>query len=231
VRQRRRWTAARSRSRRASGGTVGLTVRATTDAGPLTPSDRDSIFKPEFLDFLARARAASDSTRSRSGFAAAGQTASLTAADSAVITRYLRLERDVGAWNSSAAREKLMAGLPNYATYFGRDGMMTALMMRPVWTQAMTEHEIASVLRKLSPSGEVSHEEALGGQAIRENAAEYSASVAEYVRLARSVRRREADSALALARDVLRDLQAVREKLPHDRRRVPASCARGALLQ
>ena len=27
-----------------------------------------------------------------------------------------------------------MAGLPNFATYFGRDMMMTALMMRPIWT-------------------------------------------------------------------------------------------------
>ena len=156
------------------------------------------------------------------------QTATLTAADSAVITRYLRLERDVRGVELLSAREKLMAGLPNYATYFGRDGMMTALMMRPVWTQAMTEHEIASVLRKLSPSGEVSHEEALGGQAIRENAAEYSASVAGYVRLARGGRRREADSALARARDVLRDLQAVREnyRMMDDEFQLPVLAAR-----
>ena len=67
-----------------------------------------------------------------------------------------------------------MAGLPNFATYFGRDMLMAALMMRPVWRPAMAEHVIASVLRKLSPRGDVSHEEALGGQAIRENAAEYN---------------------------------------------------------
>ena len=42
-----------------------------------------------------------------------------------------------------------MAGLPNYATYFGRDMMMTALMMRPIWRPEMSEHVIASVLRKL----------------------------------------------------------------------------------
>ena len=69
-----------------------------------------------------------------------------------------------------SSREKLMAGLPNFATYFGRDMMMTALMMRPIWTPAMSEHVIARVLRKLGPDGDVSHEEALGGQAIRENA-------------------------------------------------------------
>ena len=26
-----------------------------------------------------------------------------------------------------------MAGLPNFATYFGRDMLMTALMMRSIW--------------------------------------------------------------------------------------------------
>src|SRR3989441_1220513 len=90
-----------------------------------------------------------------------------------------------------------MAGLPNFATYFGRDMLMTALLMEPVWAPAMPEHVIASALRKLSPTGDVSHEEALGGQAIREHAAEYN-------RLVDAGR-------LAQARAVLRDLQAVRE--------------------
>ena len=79
-----------------------------------------------------------------------------------------------------SSHEKLMAGLPNFATYFGRDMLMTALMMRSVWRPAMSEHVIASVLRKLSPSGDVSHEEALGGQAIRENAAEYNVLMGVY---------------------------------------------------
>jgi len=37
-------------------------------------------------------------------------------------------------------REKLMAGLPNFATYFGRDMLMTALLMQPVRAPAMSEH-------------------------------------------------------------------------------------------
>ena len=90
-----------------------------------------------------------------------------------------------------------MAGLPNFATYFGRDMMMTALMMRPIWTPAMSEHVIASVLLKLGPGGDVSHEEALGGQAIRENAVVYDSLV----------RAGRIDS----ARRVLADLQATRE--------------------
>src|SRR5256885_9653839 len=91
----------------------------------------------------------------------------------------------------------MMAGLPNFATYFGRDMLMTALLMQPVWAPAMPEHVIASALRKLSPEGDVSHEEALGGQAIRENAAEYNRLVSA--------------GRLARARAVLGDLQATRE--------------------
>ncbi|MGH7579864.1 MAG: hypothetical protein ACREM9_06810, partial [Gemmatimonadales bacterium] len=79
----------------------------------------------------------------------------------------------------------------------GRDMMMTALMMRPVWSPVMSEHVIASVLRKLGPGGAVSHEEALGGQAIRENALVYDSLVSA--------------GSLDRAREVLRNLQATRE--------------------
>ncbi len=92
-------------------------------------------------------------------------------ADSA---RSPRLERSIRGFELLCSREKLMAGLPNFATYFGRDMLMTALLMEPVWSDTMAEHVIAAALAKLAPTGEVSHEEALGGQAIREHAAEYN---------------------------------------------------------
>jgi hypothetical protein len=101
-----------------------------------------------------------------------------------------RLEREIRGFELLSSREKLMAGLPNYATYFGRDMLMTALLMESIWSDSMPEHVIAAALAKLNPAGEVSHEEALGGQAIRESAARYLA---------------HPDSA------ILRDLQAVRE--------------------
>jgi hypothetical protein len=84
-----------------------------------------------------------------------------------------RIEREIRGFELLSSREKLMAGLPNYATYFGRDMLMTALLMAPIWSDTMDEHVIAAALAKLNPDGEVSHEEALGGQAIRENAARY----------------------------------------------------------
>ena len=84
-----------------------------------------------------------------------------------------RLEREIRGFELLSSRQKLMAGLPTYATYFGRDMLMTALLMEPVWSDTMPEFVIGAALTKLSPDGEVSHEEALGGQAIRENVAEF----------------------------------------------------------
>jgi hypothetical protein len=84
-----------------------------------------------------------------------------------------RLEREIRGFELLSSRQKLMAGLPTYATYFGRDMLMTALLMEPVWSDTMPEFVMGAALAKLAPDGEVSHEEALGGQAIRENGAEF----------------------------------------------------------
>jgi hypothetical protein len=181
---------------------IRFTVRVTTDAPPLTPLTREQIFNPVFLRFLNDARVAADRARGN---------AAKNADAAAMVSRYRLLERDVRGTELLSSKEKLMAGLPNYATYFGRDMMMTSLMMQPVWTDAMPEFVIASALRKLGPEGDVSHEEALGGQAIRENSAQYNAHMAEYFRLIRRGSRAAADTALAHARALLPDLQKVRE--------------------
>jgi len=160
--------------RRPAGGLVRFTVRVTTDAAALTPLSRTEMFNDDFRHFAETVRG-----------------------DSAHPDRFRRLEREVRGMELLCSREKLMAGLPNFATYFGRDMLMTALLMEPVWAPAMPEHVIASALRKLSSTGDVSHEEALGGQAIREHASEYN---------------RLLDAGqVAQARAVLKDLQAVRE--------------------
>ena len=63
-------------------------------------------------------------------------------------------------------------------------------MMRPIWRADMSAFAIASALRKLGPRGDVSHEEALGGQADREAANEYADLVdASLTRRRRSARR------------------------------------------
>lgn len=180
---------------------IRFTIRVTTDGPSLNPLSRDQIFNAAFLRFLNDSRLAADRART---------TAARNPADAAKVMRYRLLERDVRGTELLSSKEKLMAGLPNYATYFGRDMMMTSLMMQPVWTDAMPEFVIASALRKLGPEGDVSHEEALGGQAIRENAAEYNAHMANYFAL-RQRSRSAADTALSKARALLADLQKVRE--------------------
>ena len=129
---------------------VTVTVEIATDAPALTPLDRDAIFNAAFRRFYESVRA-----------------------DTAHPLRFRQLEREVRGFELLSSKEKLMAGLPTYATYFGRDMLMTALLMEPVWSDTMAENVIAAALRKLGPPGDVSHEEALGGQAIRENAARY----------------------------------------------------------
>jgi hypothetical protein len=173
-----------------SSSPVRLTLRVATDAPALTPLSRAQIFNREFLEFLAGTR---------------------TGGDTEATTRYRRLERQVKAVELLSSEEKLMAGLPNFATYFGRDMMVTALMMRSIWTPTMSEHVIGSVLRKLGPDAEVSHEEALGGQAIRENAVVYDSLVKQYLRVSRRGQDRRAEAILTRAARVLAQLQATRE--------------------
>jgi hypothetical protein len=194
-----RTVAIRSRT----GRPVRFRVRVFTSAEPLTPLSREEIFNPEFLRFLDQARGSAGADSTRQG---------------------RRLEREVLGVELLSSREKLMAGLPNFATYFGRDGMMTALMMRPIWTPAMAEHVIGSVLGKLGPYGDVSHEEALGGQAIRENAGVYDS----LVRVARAATGAAADTALARARAVLRELHVTRENyhMVDDEFQLPVLAAR-----
>jgi hypothetical protein len=160
------------RSRSAQPITIAVSV--TTDAEALTPLSRQEIFNGDFLRFYRSVET-----------------------DTAHPLRARRLEREVRGMELLCYREKLMAGLPNFATYFGRDMLMTTLLMTPVWEPTMSEHVIASALRKLSPTGQVSHEEALGGQAIRENAARYNHLIAA--------------GQAAQARSVLASLAATRE--------------------
>ena len=177
-----------------AGRVIPFRVRITTTGRALHPLSREQMFNAPFHAFLRSA--------------AASRTAALT--DPASL-RARRLERQVRGLELLSSREKLMAGMPTYATYFGRDMLMTALMMQPVWQDQMSEFVIASVLRKLSPDGQVSHEEALGGQAVREAASEYANVVDSAVVARRAGDAARADALLARARVVLSDLRRVRE--------------------
>ncbi len=187
------WTRDSLTLRSRAGKEVPFTVRIATTGLPLTPLEREEIFTAEFLRFL---------TSTRVGVTDSGSAAGL---------RARRLERQVRGVELLSSREKLMAGLPTYATYFGRDMLVSALMMRSIWRSAMSEAAIAAALRKLSPDGQVSHEEALGGQTVRESAAEYASLIDARFEADARDNRAAADSLLQQATSVLRSARRVRE--------------------
>ncbi len=193
-----------------TGTTVPFTVRIATTGASLTPLSRKEIFTPEFLGFLDETRRGVKDSNSAAGVHAR------------------RLERQVRGVELLSSRQKLMAGLPTYATYFGRDMLVSALMMRPIWRSAMSEAAIAAALRKLSSTGEVSHEEALGGQAVREAANEYAALIDTFVIATGRSDRARADSLLGRAGAVLRNARRTRENyhMVDDELQLPVLVAR-----
>jgi hypothetical protein len=65
-----------------------------------------------------------------------------------------------------AYREKLLAGSWRFDTYFGRDTLMSLRLLMPVLSPTAVEDGLGSVLARLSPRGEVAHEEDIGEQAV-----------------------------------------------------------------
>lgn len=158
-------------------------VTISTTGRSLDPLTRHDIFTDDFLAWADEVKRSGDVIRAR------------------------WIERQITGVELLASRDKLMAGLPTYATYFGRDMLLSALMMQPIWRPAMSEFVIAAALRKLSPGGEVSHEEALGGQAQREAAAE----AAQLLRASERSDGARVDSLRATALRTLRARRAARE--------------------
>ena len=65
-----------------------------------------------------------------------------------------------------AYREKLLAGSWRFDTYFGRDTLISVRLLMPALSATAIEDALGSVLARLSPSGEVAHEEDIGEQAV-----------------------------------------------------------------
>uniref|UniRef100_B0T3U2 Putative lipoprotein n=1 Tax=Caulobacter sp. (strain K31) TaxID=366602 RepID=B0T3U2_CAUSK len=66
-------------------------------------------------------------------------------------------------------REKFLAGSWRFNTYFGRDTLMSVRLLMPALRPAAVEAGLNSVLARLSPGGEVAHEEGVGEFAIVQN--------------------------------------------------------------
>ncbi|HYB66275.1 MAG TPA: hypothetical protein VEC59_13595 [Steroidobacteraceae bacterium] len=65
-----------------------------------------------------------------------------------------------------AYREKLLAGSWRFDTYFGRDTLISLRLLMPALSATAIEDALGSVLARLSPKGEVAHEEDIGEQAV-----------------------------------------------------------------
>ena len=88
---------------------------------------------------------------------------------------------DVRARNALAFlsyQDKFLAGSWRFNTYFGRDTLISALLLAPVLEPQAMESAIASVLDRLAPNGEVAHEEDIGEFAVLRNAREGRGRVA-----------------------------------------------------
>jgi glycogen debranching enzyme len=81
-------------------------------------------------------------------------------------------------------REKFLAGSWRFDTYFGRDTLMSVRLLLPALSPTAVEAGLASVLARLSPEGEVAHEEDIGEQAVldhlKENGTRSAAPVYDY---------------------------------------------------
>ena len=79
---------------------------------------------------------------------------------------------DAAARNSLAFlsyREKFLAGSWRFDTYFGRDTLMSVRLLMPALTPEATQSGLSAVLSRLSPQGEVAHEEDIGEFAVLEH--------------------------------------------------------------
>ena len=63
-------------------------------------------------------------------------------------------------------REKLLAGSWQFATYFGRDTLMSLALLAPAAEPELVEAGLGAVLGRLNAAGEVAHEEAIGEFAL-----------------------------------------------------------------
>lgn len=128
--------------RRTDGRPLELRFMAGTDIPQLTPLLLEELLSPEGLRLYREARSRTDDEARR-------------------------LVEAVDSLRFLSFREKFMAGSPRYLTYFGRDTLLTTLLSGRLVTKRFREYALRSVLDRLSPLGDVAHEEDIFGQAER----------------------------------------------------------------
>jgi len=71
--------------------------------------------------------------------------------------------------------QKLLAGSWRYLTYFGRDTLLSLKMLMPVATPELIEAGLGAVIDRVSPGGEVAHEEDIAEYALLRRAGDVAA--------------------------------------------------------
>ncbi|WP_245400753.1 hypothetical protein [Nocardia albiluteola] len=66
-------------------------------------------------------------------------------------------------------REKFLAGSWHFDTYFGRDTLISLMLLMPALAPAAVDAGLDSVLTRLSPDGRVAHEESIAEYAVLEH--------------------------------------------------------------
>lgn len=159
-------------------GAVPLEISDQTEAGPPLTVRRTTLDgKHRFelrLEGLKGARVRLDqegriafSPASKSGavrFRATALTdyAPLTPIPRAELLAQARPGRDLDALAFLSYREKLLAGSWRFLTYFGRDTLLSVRLLLPALRPETVEAGLGAVLDRLSPDGEVAHEEDIG---------------------------------------------------------------------
>jgi hypothetical protein len=84
-----------------------------------------------------------------------------------------RFEEALKALGFLSYREKFLAGSWRFLTYFGRDTMMSLMLLYDSVKREFYEAGMQSIIDRMAPDGAVAHEEDIGGQAVAVNIAEY----------------------------------------------------------
>ncbi|MDQ7824516.1 MAG: hypothetical protein RDV48_17065 [Candidatus Eremiobacteraeota bacterium] len=125
---------------RADGSPLACKVTASVPFAPLAPFKRQSLFSPGLLAFRER----------------------LAGTEGAAMKSFDESLRNLLFLSS---REKYCAGSWRFLTYFGRDTILSLLLMREALTAEAFSLGMESILDRLSDEGSVAHEEDIGSWA------------------------------------------------------------------
>ena len=89
-------------------------------------------------------------------------------------------QRDRNALRFLSYREKFLAGSWRFDTYFGRDTLMSLRLLLPALQPQAVEDGLVSVLDRLSPDGQVAHEEDIGEFAVLRHRKEHTSGDAPF---------------------------------------------------